>query len=63
MDQMVARLNVEYFRHLLMAREPDETKRQMIVRLLAEEEEKLKTLTLRALRTITESYSGGGASE
>ena len=44
MDRTVARLNIEHFRQLL-ARETDETKRQMILRLLAEEEAKLKALT------------------
>jgi hypothetical protein len=40
----LARLNIEHFRHRL-DRETDETKRQMLVRLLAEEEAKLKALT------------------
>ena len=43
MDRTVARLNIEYLRNRL-ANEPDETKRQMILRLLAEEEEKLSAL-------------------
>ncbi len=40
MDKAVARLNIEHYRKLL-ANETDETRRQMIVRLLAEEEAKL----------------------
>jgi hypothetical protein len=39
-DKTVAHLNVEYFRKLLRS-ETDETKRQTILRLLAEEEAKL----------------------
>jgi hypothetical protein len=41
MDRTVAHLNIEYFCKLL-ANETDETKRQMLLRLLAEEEAKLK---------------------
>ena len=41
MDRTVARLNIEHYRRLL-AREIDETSRQTILRLLAEEENKLK---------------------
>ena len=40
MDRSVARLNVEHYRKLL-ANESDETRRQTIMRLLAEEEAKL----------------------
>jgi hypothetical protein len=40
MDKAVARLNIEHFRKQL-ATETDETKRQMLLRLLAEEEAKL----------------------
>lgn len=40
MDRSVARLNIEHFRRLL-ARETDETRRQTLLRLLAEEEAKL----------------------
>jgi hypothetical protein len=40
---IVARLNIEYLRKRL-ANEPDETKRDMILRLLAEEEAKLAAL-------------------
>ena len=40
MDRTVARLNIEHYRRLL-AKEPDEAKRQVILRLLAEEEAKL----------------------
>ena len=43
MDKTVARLNIEHFRRLL-ANEADETKRQLIARLLAEEEAKLARL-------------------
>ena len=44
MDRTVARLNVEHLRKRL-ADETDETKRQMLLRLLAEEEAKLPALT------------------
>ncbi len=40
MDKKIARLNIEHFRKRL-AVETDETKRQMLLRLLAEEEAKL----------------------
>jgi hypothetical protein len=40
MDRTVARLNIEHYRRLL-ATESDETRRQVIQRLLAEEEAKL----------------------
>lgn len=40
MDRTVARLNIEHYRRLL-ATEADETRRQLIQRLLAEEEAKL----------------------
>jgi hypothetical protein len=40
MDRMIARLNVEHVRQLL-AKETDETRRQILQRLLAEEEAKL----------------------
>jgi len=40
MDKTVARLNIEHYRRLL-ARETDESRRQVILRLLAEEEYKL----------------------
>ena len=40
MDRSVARLNIEHFRKLL-AVETDESKRSVILRLLAEEEAKL----------------------
>ncbi len=43
MDRAVARLNIEHYRRLL-ATETDETKRQTIIRLLAEEEAKLAAL-------------------
>ena len=40
MDRTVARLNIEHY-HKLLATETDETRRQMLSRLLAEEEAKL----------------------
>jgi hypothetical protein len=43
MDKTVARLNVEHFRRLI-TKETDETKRQTLLRLLAEEEAKLAAL-------------------
>jgi hypothetical protein len=43
MDQNIARLNVEHFRKLLI-NERDESKRQTILRLLREEEDKLAEL-------------------
>ena len=43
MDKTVARLNIEHFRKLF-ANEADKTKRQLIARLLAEEEAKLARL-------------------
>lgn len=44
MERTVARLNVEHYKHLL-AQETDETKRQTLTRLLAEEEAKLRSLS------------------
>ena len=43
MDRMVAHFNIEHYRKLL-AQEMDETKRQTILRLLAEEEAKLASV-------------------
>jgi hypothetical protein len=43
MDKIVARLNIKHFRKLL-TEELDQTKQQTILRLLAEEEEKLRAL-------------------
>ena len=40
MDKTVARLNIEHYRRLL-ATETDESRRQVIMRLLAEDEAKL----------------------
>ena len=40
MDRSVARLNIEHYRRLL-ANETDETRRQTLTHLLAEEEAKL----------------------
>ncbi|HXX51567.1 MAG TPA: hypothetical protein VEI98_09825 [Xanthobacteraceae bacterium] len=47
MDKIVARLNINHFRKLL-TEELDQTKQQTILRLLAEEEEKLRALWSRA---------------
>ncbi len=44
MDRSVARLNIEHYRKLLAA-EADESKRQTILRMLAEEEAKLNAMT------------------
>ena len=41
MDRFVARLNIEHYRQLL-ARETDDGQRQKLLRLIAEEEAKLK---------------------
>ncbi|MND04266.1 hypothetical protein D3C83_244580 [compost metagenome] len=43
MDRYVARLNIEHFKQKL-AEETDPAKREMLVRLLAEEEAKLAAL-------------------
>jgi hypothetical protein len=43
MDRKIARLNIEHYRKLL-ADEKDETRRQTVVHLLAEEESKLAEL-------------------
>jgi hypothetical protein len=43
MDKTVARLNIEHYRKSL-ATEQDETKRQTLMRLLAEEQAKLAAL-------------------
>lgn len=40
MDRTIARLNIEHYRRLL-AKEADETRRQTLLRLLAEEEAKI----------------------
>ena len=40
LDRSVARLNIEHYKRML-ARETDETRRQVLLRLLAEEEAKL----------------------
>jgi hypothetical protein len=44
MKKMVARLNIENFRHLLET-ETDPAKRQTLLRLIAEEEATLKAMT------------------
>ena len=43
MDKAVARLNIEHY-YKLLATETDEAKREMLYRLLAEEETKLAAL-------------------
>lgn len=43
MERTVARLNIEHYKQLLQ-RETDEDKRQTLMRLLAEEEAKLRSL-------------------
>ncbi len=43
MDKFVARQNIEHYRHKL-ASETDEERRQMLLRLLADEEAKLAAL-------------------
>jgi len=43
MDKRIARLNINHYRDKL-ATEQDETRRQILLRLLAEEEAKLATL-------------------
>lgn len=47
MDKAVARLNIEHFRKQLAA-ECSDAKRATLMRLLAEEEEKLAALTVAA---------------
>ncbi len=51
LDNAIARLNIEHFRKLLTT-EQDDTKRQTLLRLLAEEETKLAALKVepKALR-------------
>lgn len=44
MDELIARLNIEHYRKVL-ATEADETKRQTLLRLIAEEKAKLIVLT------------------
>jgi hypothetical protein len=44
MDKTIARLNIEHYRKLI-AKETDEMKRQVLERLLAEEEAKLGSLS------------------
>lgn len=44
MDRIVASLNIEHYKRLL-ATETDESRRQMLLRLLAEEEKKLAQAT------------------
>jgi TnpA family transposase len=44
MDKFVAKANIEHYRRKL-AEETDDTKRQTLARLLAEEETKLASLT------------------
>lgn len=44
MEKAVARLNIEHYRQLLTT-ETDDAKRQTLMRLLAEEEAKLRVLS------------------
>jgi hypothetical protein len=44
MERTVARLNIEHYKRLLLT-ETDETKRKTLIRLLAEEEAKLRGLS------------------
>ena len=53
MDKNIARLNIEHF-HKLLARETDQVKRAMLLKLLAEEEAKLSEF----LRPPHEKSSG-----
>lgn len=46
MDKLIARLNIEHFRQRL-AEEKDEEIRQIVLKLLADEEEKLKKILFR----------------
>lgn len=50
MEEAVARLNIEHYKQLL-ATEPDDAKRQTLMRLLAEEEAKLRALSSSQTRT------------
>ena len=43
MDKLVARLNIEHYRKVL-ATETDETRRETLIRLLADEEAKLAAI-------------------
>jgi len=45
LDSMVARLNIEHYRKVLLSREIDETKRQTLLQLIAEETAKLSALS------------------
>ena len=47
-DETIARLNIEHFRKLLVA-ERDETKQEVLRKLLAEEEQKLAEALRRKL--------------
>lgn len=52
MDRTIARLNIEHYRRLI-AQETDETRRQTLQRLLAEEEAKLASLESQEKRNRT----------
>jgi hypothetical protein len=54
MDKAIARLNIEHF-HKQLAAETDETKRQVLMRLLVEEEAKLQSLTSSGLERKTQA--------
>ena len=45
LDSMVARLNIEHYRKVLLSEEIDETKRQTLLQLIAEETAKLSALS------------------
>jgi hypothetical protein len=44
MDRYIARMNIEHFREML-AKERDPARREKLLRLIAEEEEKLRVAT------------------
>lgn len=46
MDELIARLNIEHFRQRL-SEEKDDAKRRMVMKLLAEEKEKLRAIQRR----------------
>lgn len=50
MDKLIARLNIEHFQQRL-AEEKDEAKRQVLIKLLANEEEKLGKILRRETLT------------
>lgn len=56
MDRSVARLNIEHYRHLL-AGETDDGRRQLLLRLLTEEEAKLADPRTRSETSAARSSS------